>query len=214
MELTKKKERNSKSLFQAEEVDTINMEINKEAYAMIMDRLTDMYVDKIGSIVRELVSNALDATVDNKGKVTITTPSGATPKLIVKDEGTGMNEEDIRNIYTKYGASTKTTDFTKIGAYGLGAKVPLAYTDNFLVETTKDGITINGKVSRDSDRTIFEIVSKKKTNLPNGTAVTVPVKYEDTMIFGEKVSFYEKHQESLTTNVEVVRSENFFAGRK
>ena len=42
-------------------------------------------------------------------------------------------EEEVQEIYSRYGASTKTDDLDQIGAYGLGAKSPLAYGNEFTV---------------------------------------------------------------------------------
>lgn len=207
MELTKEKTRNTEARPSNEVEESITLEINKEAHALIMDRLTDMYADKVGSLIRELVSNALDATVNNKGCVTIITPDDNNYEFIVKDGGVGMNEEEIKNIYTKYGASTKKDDFNAIGSYGLGAKVPLAYTDNFFVDTIKNGEKIKGRIVKTKTETLFEILSKEKVTEPSGTTIRIPVKEEDIFLFRTKVNFYEKHKETLTSPVKIIRKD-------
>lgn len=197
---TKKKESNVTNYLDNTQ-ETIEIGINESAVNLIIDRLTDIYTDKIGSIVRELVSNALDSTIDNKGKVYIELPTIINPVFSVRDEGCGMSLDDLKNVYTKYGASTKADDMNQIGAYGLGAKVPLAYTNYFTIETIKDGEKIKATVLRETHRTSLKINKVEKTEDKNGTKISVPVEKYDFDRFANSCQTYEKHKESLTSQV-------------
>ena len=102
-----------------------------------------MYKDKIGSMVRELSSNARDAHVDAgipKQPFFIHLPNAFEPWFSVVDHGTGISEDDIFNVLCIYGESTKDQSNDAIGAFGLGAKTPFAYTDNFTVISRFDGV--------------------------------------------------------------------------
>lgn len=200
MKKTKVKENNIKSFIDESE-ETIEIGINEQAINLIIDRLTDIYTDKIGSIVRELVSNALDATYENKGKVYIQLPNLLDPNFIVKDEGVGMSITDLKEVYTKYGASTKADDMNQIGAYGLGAKVPLAYTNIFSIETIKNGEKIKATVIRGKTKTSLNINKTEQTDEPNGTIIKVPVEKEDFQNFEDACQTYKKHKETLSSEV-------------
>ena len=200
MRKTKVKESNIKNFIDESE-ETIEIGINEAAVNLIIDRLTDIYTDKIGSVVRELVSNALDATYNNNGKVYIKLPGTLSPNFIVRDEGVGMSIKDLKEVYTKYGASTKADDMNQIGAYGLGAKVPLAYTNFFTIETIKDKEKIKATVIREANRTSLKINKVEDTNEKNGTTITVPVDKYDYITFAEKCKTYEKHKASLSSEI-------------
>lgn len=197
---SKKKESNTINLLDNTE-QTIEVGINNSAINLIIDRLTDIYTDKIGSIVRELVSNGLDATVENGGKVFIELPSSLNPTFSVRDEGTGMSLEDLTEVYTKYGASTKADDMNQIGAYGLGAKVPLAYSNFFNIETIKDNQKIKALVLREAHQTSLKISKIEETDEKNGTTISVPVELGDFDIFAQRCLTYEKHKATLTSEV-------------
>lgn len=209
MERTKlKKERNIVNLIDNTK-ETIQIGIDEDSIDLIIDRLTDMYQDPIASTVRELVSNGLDACAHNDGKVIIRRPKRRATfdfenslKFEVEDEGVGMNIEEIRNVYTKYGASTKRDDMNQIGAFGLGAKVPLAYTNSFYIETTKDGEIIEASLSRDKNKTTFKVNNIKKTDKQSGTKITVYLKNDaDVVRFNDAIDIYEKHADTLDTEL-------------
>lgn len=74
-------------------------------------------------------------------------PDEKQEKVIIvsfEDSGIGMSQETFEKVYTQYGETTKGTDNTQTGGFGLGAKTPFAYvaeTNNkFLVDTCHKGI--------------------------------------------------------------------------
>lgn len=195
--LYKVKEDSYVSLLNQQE-ESIDVTIDSNAMNFIVDRLTDMYEDKVGSIVRELLSNAIDSTrkANTNEPIEIHFPSlsddGENLYFIVEDKGLGMDYDTIKNVYTKYGNSTKREDLTQIGAFGLGAKVPLCYTNSFLVETVKDGVKIVGLVERDS-QIKFKILERIETDLPNGTKIKIKVYRDDILMFKEYSNMLKKY---------------------
>jgi len=172
---------------------SIAMTVDLSGMRHIIDRLTDLYNDPISSTVREIVSNGFDAsTIDDK-PVEITSPSLFNPVLMVRDYGYGMDMQDVEDIYAKYGASTKREDMGQIGAYGLGAKAPLAYTDNFEVTTYQNGHKIHFSLSRETDGNFIRILDEGNTDEPNGTMVTVPVGLDHIDQFTRAINNYKNY---------------------
>ena len=101
-----------------------------------------LYANKIKAIIRELSCNAVDSHVA-AGKADVPfdvhLPNPLTPHFSIRDYGTGLNHDQVTNIYTTYFESTKTSSNEFIGALGLGSKSPFSYTDNFTVTAIKDG---------------------------------------------------------------------------
>ena len=167
-------------LFADNDTENITMEIAEGALAHVIARLTDLYENPIVATVREVISNAIDTTMrvnpKDRKPVHVSMPTPLNENFIVEDFGEGMSKETIKTIYSQYGASTKQTDMTQIGAYGLGAKAPLSYCSSFIVESTKDGITTEISVSNEAEGNFTRILSSEKTGRRNGTRVTIPVK--------------------------------------
>jgi hypothetical protein len=76
---------------------------------LIIDRLTDMYSDREMAVLREYSCNALDAHIEAgiTSPIEVSTPGPLAPFLTIRDFGVGLCLEDIREIYSQYGASTK-----------------------------------------------------------------------------------------------------------
>ena len=114
-----------------------------------------LYKDPYRAIIRELVSNAIDAS---KAVKTSEAEAKATPVILnvpktidsddfyVQDFGIGMTLEHVINIYGNYFSSSKQNDSDSIGGFGLGGKTPFIYVkdkaDGFKLETTspEDGV--------------------------------------------------------------------------
>ena len=116
------------------ESKTFGIAVNAEMFKTISARL---YTDPIMAIVRELVANAIDAN-NAKGvntPVRVHFPSVLEPYFSVEDDGVGMDEETIMELYTVYGNSNKRDTNDLIGGLGLGSKTPFSYTDQFTIES-------------------------------------------------------------------------------
>src|SRR5210317_1243345 len=68
-----------------------------------------LYSDKIMAVIRELATNAYDSHISagNKNPFLVKLPTATDPNFTVRDYGTGLNQEDMDNLYTTYGASNK-----------------------------------------------------------------------------------------------------------
>lgn len=178
-------------------IERVEMSISPEAMALIIDRLTDIYKRPIDATVRETVSNAIDATrkmpSDLQRPVEITLPTSLRATFVVRDYGVGMSPDDVRKVFSQYGASTKRTDMTQTGAYGLGAKAPLSYCTEFMVVTTKDGVTTKFVVSREPSANFTKILSITQTDEPSGTVVTIPARLGDVSEFQNALESYRSY---------------------
>jgi hypothetical protein len=176
---------------------------------MVIRLLRDkMYKNKIGAVAREIASNSRDANREaGRGNVPVIISieneignllSDEELSISFKDNGIGISPERMDKIFLKYGSSTKrdTDEFT--GGFGIGAKTPFAYTDNFYIETI---VEENGKrtkykyqatISSDGHKEISSMVclDEKETAEQTGTTIIVPIKnYEDRKLFEKEVVY-------------------------
>ena len=188
-----------KEVLLAAKAEKVEMTLNTDsalASGLLIQRLTELYEDPVEATVRETVSNAIDAVVKecsgDKPTVKIYSPTTLNPILIIKDNGVGMTYNDLKEIYSKYGASTKIDDLDQIGAYGLGAKAPLAYGNEFTVTSIKDGQKTTIIVAREEMTNFIKIVDSVITDEPSGTTVSIPVDNADIHRFQENIKKYEQ----------------------
>lgn len=159
--------------------ENVRMGIDEHAIQHIIGVLTDLYSDPERAVIREYSTNALDSNVEagNGAAIEVTTPTSLAPFFRVKDTGIGMDAEDIRNIYSRYGTSTKRDSDEQVGMLGLGAKSALTYTDQFTLIGTKNGRQVQVQIGRDEDGGgSMTIVSDEPTDEPNGVEVIIPAK--------------------------------------
>lgn len=138
-----------------------------------------LYSNKIRAIIRELSCNAVDShTAAGKSSVPfdVHLPSDLEPWFSIRDYGTGLNHEEIVNVYTTYFESTKTSSNEFIGALGLGSKSPFSYTDNFTVVAVKNGRKgiYSAFINNEGVPSIVRMLDEE-TNEPTGVEVKFSV---------------------------------------
>lgn len=150
-----------------------------------------LYADKIGSIIREICCNAHDAHVQ-VGNPTepfdVHLPNMFEPWFSVQDRGPGLDPQQVRNIYTIYGCSTKTDSNDVIGQLGLGSKSPFSYTDAFTVVSVKNGRRNVYSMFKDESGmpSCAAMGPGEDTTEPNGVRVEIPVATKDFKEFSTK----------------------------
>ena len=155
---------------------------------MLFDILrSKMYSNPILAICREISSNARDAHRE-AGKpelpIEIHLPLGLEPYYSIKDYGPGISPDRMVNIFIKYTASTKREDNTQTGGFGLGAKTPFSYSDQFQVTTIHDGTKYSYLCSIDDTKVgKLACLDKRATDEPNSTEISIPVKPQDYNFF-------------------------------
>lgn len=105
--------------------------------------ISKLYSNKFESIVRELASNAWDSHVaaGTTDPFFVHCPSELRPEFYIRDFGTGMSDQLVRELYSVLFESDKEDTNDQMGAYGLGSKTPFAYGDQFHL-SCYDGVQV------------------------------------------------------------------------
>lgn len=175
---------------------------------MIIKLLRDkMYKNKIAAVCREVVSNSRDANREAGRSevpvvVEITNSLGSLVSdeemyITFQDNGIGISPERMDNIFLKYGGSTKRDTDEYTGGFGIGAKTPFAYSNEFVIVTIVEEkgvrtkyeyqavISSNGK----SEVSRMLLLGSEVTQEQTGTKICVPIKEEDRVTFEKELIF-------------------------
>jgi hypothetical protein len=173
----------------------------------------NLYSDPIGSFIRELTSNAVDANVDANIdepvliKIYKETDDDIDSYYIeFRDNGTGMSEETFKDIYMSWFNSDKRDNNDKMGGWGLGSKSPLAYVSHFEIITRYNGIKYEYSLTNEGVNPTAKLLNKSETEEPNGTTVKVAIANEDDVY---KVNQAAERQLAYFNNV-YVRDEIYY----
>jgi hypothetical protein len=118
------KQTESNILQEGESQGSIGMSLDLDSAQVLMQMLSkNLYSDSIGSTIRECASNALDshrrAGVTDPIIVSLVSNTELNYDFSVEDFGTGLDADDVKNIISKYGKSTKRNSNTELGMMGL-----------------------------------------------------------------------------------------------
>lgn len=122
----------------------------------------------------------------------------------VEDWGVGLSPSRVKKIYAKFFSSTKRGTNAQIGAFGLGAKSPLGYTDSFYIRTRYMGIEYYYTIYKGDRGPTIKPMGQSPTDLPNGTLVQVTIKSGDEETFQKAVDTqlsYFDHVEFVGCNI-------------
>ena len=210
MILEKQKEANI--LQQGESQDSIGMSLDLDSAQILMQMLSkNLYSDSIGSTIRECASNALDSHrrvgVDKPIVVSFSRNSSDNYEFSVEDFGIGLDADDVKNIISKYGKSTKRDSNTELGMMGLGFKAPLAYSSSFYFVCRKDGIERKYMMYEGEDVNTIDLLYEQSTTEVNGVKVIVPVKWQDRSDFINKINEQLAYFENVYFNVEGINND-------
>ena len=101
-----------------------------------------LYSNKVLAVLREYSANAWDehraAGIPDR-PIKVVLPTALEPTLRVRDYGRGLSEQQVFEVYTQYGSSTKRGDDLTVGALGIGSKSAFAYADSFTVTSWHGG---------------------------------------------------------------------------
>lgn len=204
-------------------VKTSSMGIDQSQIGKLQYLLSKgLYSRPIESIVREVTSNAVDATIEagsNQPVIVDIEYENGISNFTVEDFGVGLSEERINKIYCNYLASTKEATNNQLGCFGLGAKSPLTYTDTFTIKTRYNGfeylyvMSNTGGGDSGQENSITQIYKKETTEI-NGTKVTIPLKKGDETSFKNAVKvqlcyFKGVYINYLTSQKEIKEYNNF-----
>lgn len=168
--------------------DKIGLTFDEDSLSHIMSVLIDLYSDPIYAVIREYSTNAYDAHIAAgiSLPIEVTTPGQFSNNITIRDYGIGLSLQDIHDIYSKYGASTKRQTNDMVGMLGLGCKSALTYTNQFTLTSVKDGKRVQTVISRDENGSgSITIVDQSDTLDANGTEIVIPTRIGDAAKFME-----------------------------
>ena len=145
------------------------------AFKILSDAL---YRDKEGAVVRETICNAKDAHIavgkpNHPIKITLTDT-----EFTIEDEGTGIADSDMVEVYLTYFGSTKTNDDRQIGGFGLGCKAPFCLTDHFMVTSRHNHVQNTYALTAGNDETEGKPSIQLMATMPttvSGLKVSIPI---------------------------------------
>lgn len=149
-----------------------------------------IYSDKIGAVVREYITNALDEHVKHSISDAVVVRLAGN-EFSVRDFAKGLCEDDVRNVFGMYFKSTKRSNNLQSGMFGLGSKSAHCYTDTFMVHSYYEGVetiyacSLGGGNQGVSVGHILKI-SEEPTS-ETGLKIAVEVKNTDIARFHEKI---------------------------
>jgi hypothetical protein len=182
----------------------------------------NLYSDSIGSTIRECASNALDshrrAGVTDPIIVSMQSKDNSY-EFSVEDFGVGLDADDVKNIISKYGKSTKRNSANELGMMGLGFKAPLAYSSSFYFVARKNGMERKYMMYEGEDTNSIDLLYEAPTDKRNGVRVIIPLKYGDKSNFmmkiREQLAYFENvyfnilDGSSLNNDFSIIRHEHF-----
>ena len=159
-------------------IDTSNsmrMNLNAQSYELL---LSNLYSDPLGSTIRELCTNAVEANQASgtTRKVVIQMPNALSTDLIIKDYGTGLNDKEIDKYLNCLFSSSKGESNDSMGGFGLGSKSPLALVDSFYLSSVKDGTQYDYMWIKERGQIPTPIFQgSDEVDADNGITITVPL---------------------------------------
>lgn len=201
--------------------DSIGMSLDLDSAQILMQMLSkNLYSDDIGSTIRECASNALDshrrAGTTDPIIVSFKPNKDSNYEFSVEDFGIGLDDNDVRNIISKYGKSTKRDSANELGMMGLGFKAPLAYCSSFYFVCRKNGIERKYMMYEGEEVNTIDLLYESLTEERNGVKVIVPVRYYDrgsfTTKINEQLSYFENvyfDVDGVDNDFTIIRHEHF-----
>jgi HSP90 family molecular chaperone len=89
----------------------------------------------------------------------------------VEDHGIGLDADDVSNIISMYGKSTKRMELNELGMFGLGFKCPLSYTSSFYFIARKNGIERKYMMYEGEESNMINLLYEQPTTEDNGNFI-------------------------------------------
>ena len=159
---------------------------------------SQIYSDKPLAVIREYSTNATDANIEAgvTDPIHVNLPTLANPVLSIRDYGHGLTDEEVCELYVKYGSSTKRDSNDYTGCLGIGCKAGFAYGDSFqVISYTKMYITTWLARIDESQRGTISLINQQlnKPNVRTGVEIKVNVKKQDIDAFNDTAERFFKY---------------------
>ena len=224
---------------------TNKMGMSEDAQVIVFQMFTkNIYSNPIGSVVREITSNCFDSHVEAKVNTPVVIRKTFdklvnTHYISFIDYGVGMSPERMKDVFGVFFKSTKNSDNTQIGGFGIGGKTPLAYKrstgfgegeydNSFTIVTNYNGIKYEYIVYEGAESPEYTDPIMSETTEHNGTEVRITVlekdinRFKNEMVkqlyYFENVVFegfvddaenMDSTEEILTNDYQIVRGKSF-----
>jgi len=177
-----------------------------------------LYSDKIGAIIREYVTNAIDAHVEANvdRPISVTIPTVFSNEFIVRDYGKGLSPQEIVEIFASYGASTKRQSNSFTGMLGIGSKSAFAYTKSFTIKSRHKGTetVYQAFIDESNIGTIAQIHSQPTEE--TGLSVHVTIQRDDFNQLNSSIEEFFKYisyrPEFLGSAISIEKPKNIIEG--
>ena len=149
--------------------------------------------DKIGYPIREICSNAWDAS---GGNFEVFLPTALSPNFRVRDYGPGISHGDMLGRFARIFASDKRDDNTKLGGWGLGRFSTLAYligqngSAASIVTSHHGGMSRTYVMSLNAEgQPMIRLMGERPSSVDSGLEVSFPVNRSDIQAFADRASY-------------------------
>ena len=173
----------------------------------LINAVTDrIYKDKAMAIIREYSTNAADAHIVNHlpiNDIQVFMPTLKYPVFRVRDFGTGLTMEQIRDVYCILGESTKRNSNDLNGMLGLGCKSAMGYGDSFTVTSWVNGEKAVYNIIKGDDHKEGDVLEMVRVPMVEGDRtgieIAVPIKISDLHTIHAKAADLYKYWTVLPT---------------
>lgn len=178
--------------------------IHNSAISHIILSLTkNLYTFPEKAFLRETISNAYDANVENGKKdspIIIRTPvRGA---IEIQDFGKGITKERFEEIYTKLGNSSKRDTNDQIGKWGYGRFAALSVSNNVFITTRPgDGYAYVYNMYIDEENIKIDLCTTTKDDGSTGTTIRVYMNEECSWWFWSEIAAHLKSYYGFFDNI-------------
>ena len=184
--------------------DEIDFGLDNQSTGQMISLVTSLYQNPEMAFVRETCSNAYDAhaIAGNLGKpFDFHLPTRLEPYVRIRDYGTGLSEDFMRNSYTKAGLSTKRDDNGQIGGFGVGRLSFLNVADQAAITSYYNGTKIITAINKGEYGNLkMQIQYVGETDEANGLELQFPVEPNRINAFTTAVQDYFKRIERVHPN--------------
>jgi hypothetical protein len=160
--------------------------VNKDALEFVSQMFqNDIYSNKLLAAIRETIANAIDEhkkfNIEEPVLVEyIYRPEQQQDYLVIRDFAKGLDEKNLREVFGGLFCSTKNLTNDSTGGFGVGAKSPICYNENFLVNSFFENKKLSFMFFRDKGKTGSSITkiakfNTEETNEPSGIELKIPI---------------------------------------